>query len=241
MKVTRIEEVIVKQILLASIIANVKRIVRRISILTFSPWKVCFYFNPCSSSLTLHPVCIISNNSSLFSGSPFHNPFPNLNPNPHPLLPSLDCLLLSPERGGERCRTGAEYCCSGYKARRCIQVWFLYIVLKISCSRRFCQWWSASLQRHHESDSLKAPRHQHHISPPIIRGKVTRIKKLILNKKLSRSSTNSHNSEKKMYGKQWGQFRSHVWGMKDYYSRKWNGFKLDDTGLASLHPYFLSI
>lgn len=101
MKVTRIEEVIVKQILLASIIANVKRTVGRISILTFSPWKMCFYFNPCSSSLTLHPVCIISNNSSLFSGSPFHNPFPNLNPNPHPLLPSLDCLLLS-LRGGKR-------------------------------------------------------------------------------------------------------------------------------------------
>ena len=122
MKVTRTEEVIVKQILLPSIIANVKRIVRRISILTLSPWKVCFYFNPCSSSLTLHPVCIISNNSSLVSRSPFHNPFPNLNPNPHPLLPSLDCLLLSLERGGERCRTGAEYCSSSYKARRCIQV-----------------------------------------------------------------------------------------------------------------------
>ena len=102
MKVTRIEEVIVKQILLASIIANVKRTVGRISILTLSPWKVCFCFNPCSSSLTLHPVCIISNNSSLVSGSPFHNPFPNLNPNPHPLLPSLDCLLLS-LRGGKRC------------------------------------------------------------------------------------------------------------------------------------------
>ena len=101
MKVTRIEEVIVKQILLASIIANVKRTVRRISILTFSPWKMCFYFNPCSSSLTLHSVCIISNNSSLVSGSPFHDPLPNLNPNPnpHPLLPSLDCLLLFPERG----------------------------------------------------------------------------------------------------------------------------------------------
>ena len=129
--VTRKEEVIVKQILLASIIANVKRIVGRISILTLSPWKVCFYFNPCSSSLTLHSVCIISNNSSLVPRSLFHDPFPNLNPNPHPLLPSLDCLLLSPERGGERCRTGAEYCCSGYKARRCIQVWFLYIVLQI--------------------------------------------------------------------------------------------------------------
>ena len=102
MKVTRIEEVIVKQILLASIIANVKRTVGRISVLTLSPWKVCFYFNPCSSSLALHPVCIISNNSSLVSGSLFHDPFPNLNPNPHPLLPSLDCLLLSPERGGER-------------------------------------------------------------------------------------------------------------------------------------------
>lgn len=194
MKVTRIEEVIVKQILLASIIANVKRIVRRISILTFSPWKMCFYFNPCSSSLTLHPVCIISNNSSLVSGSPFHDPFPNLNPNPHPLLPSLDCLLLS-LRGGKRgVGLVLSIVVAVIKLGALSQVWFLYIVLQISCSRRFCQWWSASLQRHHESDSLKSPRHQHHISPPIIRGKVTRIKKLILKEKLSRSSTNSHNS-----------------------------------------------
>ena len=101
MKVTRIEEVIVKQILLPSIIANVKRTVERISILTLSPWKVCFYFNPCSSSLTLHSVCIISNNSSLVSESPFHDPFPNLNPNPHPsFLPLTVCSFSL--RGRER-------------------------------------------------------------------------------------------------------------------------------------------
>ena len=195
MKVTRIEEVIVKQILLASIIANVKRTVGRISILTLSPWKVCFCFNPCSSSLTLHPVCIISNNSSLVSGSPFHDPFPNLNPNPHPLLPSLDCLLLFPERRKERCRTGAEYCGEVTKLGAVSKCDFFILFCKLVVRGGFVSG-EVPLYR----GTMKVI--QHHISPPIIRGKVTRIKKLILNKKLSRSSTNSHNSEKKMYGKQ---------------------------------------
>ena len=195
MKVTRIEEAIVKQILLASIIANVKRTVGRISILTLSPWKVCFCFNPCSSSLTLHPVCIISNNSSLVSGSLFHNPFPNLNPNPHPLLPSLDCLLLS-LRGGKR---GV-----GLVLSIVVVVTKLGAVSKCDFFILFCKlvvrggFVSGEVPLYRGTMKVI----QHHISPPIIRGKVTRIKKLILNKKLSRSSTNSHNSEKKMYGKQ---------------------------------------